>query len=237
MSSNAPLILISASALTLSIISLIVTFIQKYQETKRSIRKTLTDTLEAISKINIETSKLKSSLGPEEFNSEVTIQLRRNYNSQRRILIAHADFLVNKYASVTTDIDYMLLAGAHNVNSNIEQAKSYWELAVLKSRTSQTKHTNLRGYALFLFEIGEIEVGRQKFQEALLISLSQTDSDKHLLADTYLMMSDVEKDFGNKPESDTYLTKCIELWGEIRNERRKNEVYERIHFRIKKDGL
>ncbi len=49
------LISISIGALVLSFISLIVTLVQKNKETKRAIRKTLTDTLESITKINIET--------------------------------------------------------------------------------------------------------------------------------------------------------------------------------------
>ncbi|MBI5915779.1 MAG: hypothetical protein HY842_10405, partial [Bacteroidetes bacterium] len=98
------LIIISGSALTLSLISLIVTLIQKNKETNRVIRKTLTDTLESITKIGIETTKLKASKDAD-FNSETAIQFRRNYNSQRRILIAHADFLIMRYDKLATEID------------------------------------------------------------------------------------------------------------------------------------
>jgi hypothetical protein len=56
------LILISGAALTLSLVSLIVTLIQKQKETIRTIIKTLSDTLESFSKINIESTKLKASL-------------------------------------------------------------------------------------------------------------------------------------------------------------------------------
>jgi len=74
------LIATSCCALTLSLLSLIVTLIQKDRETKRTIRKTLTDTLESISKINIEATKLKASKDID-YSSEPTVQLRRNYNS------------------------------------------------------------------------------------------------------------------------------------------------------------
>jgi len=98
------LISISAAALILSLISLVVTLVQKNRETKRTIRKNLSDTLENISKIAIESTKLRASKDTD-FNSEPIILLRRNYNSQRRVLIAHADFLVDRYDNIATEID------------------------------------------------------------------------------------------------------------------------------------
>ncbi len=79
------IISLSGCALTISLVSLSITLIQKNKETKRAIRKTLTDTLEGISKIGIETTNLRATKDVD-FNSEPNILLRRNYNSQRRIL-------------------------------------------------------------------------------------------------------------------------------------------------------
>ena len=54
-------IFISVSAFGLSLFSLIVTLVQKNKETKRTIRKNLSDTIENISKIGIETAKLQAN--------------------------------------------------------------------------------------------------------------------------------------------------------------------------------
>jgi hypothetical protein len=144
------LIIISGSALTLSLISLIVTLVQKNKETKRTIRKTLSDTLESISKIGIETTKLKSTKGLD-FNSDSTIQLRRNYNSQRRILIAHADFLINRYDKIATEIDCNILAGSYSIIGDQEKAEYFWQKTVDKSISRPIKLMNLRSYGIFLF--------------------------------------------------------------------------------------
>jgi hypothetical protein len=80
--------IVSIAALLISVLSLIVSIVQKQKETDRSIRKSLSDSLENVSKINLEVSKLKQDQAL--FNSANGIDLRRMYNSQRRILIAHA---------------------------------------------------------------------------------------------------------------------------------------------------
>lgn len=112
-------IFISAAALTLSLISLIVTLVQKNKETKRTIRKNLSDTLESISKIAVESAKLRASKETD-FNSEAIILLRRNYNSQRRILIAHANYLIERYDKISTEIDCNILAGAYATIGDME---------------------------------------------------------------------------------------------------------------------
>src|SRR5512138_2778191 len=119
------LIGLSSGAIIISLISLIITLIQKNRETNRTIRKTLTDTLENISKIEIETTKLRNAKDCD-FNSESNIRLRRNFNSQRRILIAHADFLIQKYDKITTDIDCNLLAHAYSIVGDQEKAEYFW---------------------------------------------------------------------------------------------------------------
>ncbi len=76
------IVAISGTALTISIISLIITLVQKHRETKRTIRKTITDNLESIAKANIEFNKLKVQKDSD-FNSEANISIRRNINSQK----------------------------------------------------------------------------------------------------------------------------------------------------------
>ncbi|HMH20780.1 MAG TPA: hypothetical protein VK563_03340 [Puia sp.] len=198
-------IIVSILALIISLLSLIISIVQKNREKERAIRKSLSDTLESIAKINIEFSKLRQD--NELFNSEGVIDLRRNYNSQRRILIAHADFLVTKYDSLTTDIDCNLLADAYSAIGDYGKADSYWIKTIEKSQSNPIEHMSLRGYARFLFFQGKFEIGRGKFEEALKIDLPETDDYKRQKADTYFMWASVEKEFNNRSE----MIRLIEL--------------------------
>lgn len=221
------LIGISTGALALSLISLIVTLVQKSKETKRTIRKTLTDTLESITKINIEATKLKASKEIDN-NSEAIVTLRRNYNSQRRILITHADFLIMRYDELSTEIDCNILAGAYATIGDQEKAEFFWQKTVDKSISRPIRHMNLRGFGMFLFNSDKEELGRKIFNEAFLLNLAENDNSKFLKADTYLMLCDLEREKGNKDGYELNLAKAIELCSTIKSSRRKEELYDRI---------
>jgi hypothetical protein len=225
------LISISISALTLSLISLVVTLVQKNKETKRAIRKTLTDTLESISKINIETTKLKSSMDIDN-NSENIITLRRYYNSQRRILIAHADFLVMRYDKLATEIDCNILAGAYATIGDQDNAEYFWQKTIDKSISPPIRLMNLRGFGTFLFYNDKDELGRKFFDEALTLDLTENDENKILRTDTHLMLCELEKERGNKEKYELNLAKAMEVSATIRNNHRKNEMHDRIRLKL-----
>ncbi len=225
------LILISASALTLSLISLIVTLVQKNKETKRTIRKNLSDTLESITKIGIESSKLKASKDTD-FNSEPIILLRRNYNSQRRILIAHADFLIDHYDNISTDIDCNILAIAYTAISDIDKAEYYWQKTITKSISKPIRVMNLRGYGTFLFNNEKEELGRECFKEALSVDLTINDENRILQIDTCLMLCDLENEFGTTDKSEASLSKAMQLLATIKSGARKNEMHDRIRQKL-----
>ncbi|HEY9259398.1 hypothetical protein [Chitinophaga sp.] len=225
------LISVSICALILSFISLIVTLVQKNKETKRTIRKTLTDTLESISKIDIETTKLRTSKEIDPY-SEGAISLRRRYNSQRRVLIAHGDFLILRYDSLATEIDCNILASAYANIGDQDKAEYFWQKAVDKSVSLPIKLMNLRGFGLFLFSHNKVELGRQMFNEAVSLGLTSNDENKAILNDTYLMLCDVEKEFGSKEKYEASLSKAIEIWSTINNIRRKDEVFVRMRRKL-----
>jgi len=225
------LIFISAAALTLSIISLVVTLIQKNRESKRTIRKNLSDTLENISKIAIESAKLRSSKDVD-FNSEGIILLRRHCNSQRRVLIAHADFLVERYDNIATEIDCNILAGAYATIGDIEKSEHYWKKTVDKSISNSIRVMNLRGFGTFLFNNEKVEQGRKYFSEALSLELSTNDENRALRIDTCLMLCDLENEFGSKEKYEASLIEAMEILSTVKSERRKDEMHKRIRQKL-----
>lgn len=224
------LISISIGAFTLSLISLIVTLVQKNKETKRSIRKSLTDALEGIVKINIETTKLSTSK-PNDNMSEELISLRRNFNTQRRVLIEHACYLVIKYNDMATEIDCSILAGAFATIGDPEKAKFFWQKTIEKSKSNPIKQMNLRGFGRFCFKTDQVELGRKLFNDALSIELPEGDIAKTQIIDTLLMLADEEKDLGNTKEFKLNLDKAIEVCSKIKIVRIKEDMISRIEKR------
>jgi tetratricopeptide (TPR) repeat protein len=191
-------LVMSLSALTISILSLIISIFQKKRERDWTIRKNLSGTLENVTKINIEVAKLKQDNIL--YASEDGVGLRRVYNSQRRILIAHADFLVTRYDLLATESDCNVLAGAFDNIGDYEKSEIYWVKTIEKSRSNSIKHMNLRGYARFLFFQGKFQLGRSKFEEALKLYMPDTDANRRQVSDTYFMWATVEREFNNYPE-------------------------------------
>lgn len=203
----------------------------KNKETKRTIRKTLTDTLEGISKIGIETTKLRATKDID-FNSESNILLRRNYNSQRRILIAHADYLVQRYDKLATEIDCNILASAYSTIGDQEKSELFWKKTIEKSISKPIKLMNLRGFGTFLFTNEKEDLGRKYYDEALSLDLPENDDNRILKFDTYLMLCDLEKENGNKGYYETSLTNAMEVLAKIKSTRRKDEMQMRLRTKL-----
>jgi tetratricopeptide (TPR) repeat protein len=223
-------IIISVIALIVSIFS---NFFQKTKEDKRAIRKNLSDTLESVTKINIENTKLRQN------NIEITpenIELRRNYNTQRRILIAHADYLISTYDKIVTEIDCNIVAIAYSNIGDPNRAEFYWKKTIEKSVSLPIKHMNLRGYASFLFNQGKMESGRNKYREALMIDLPDTDNNRDMISDTYLMWAKSEKSYNNENEANKLIEDASSFCSRIGNKGIRAQRQKQIeHMTNKKE--
>ena len=224
-------IFISVSAFGLSLFSLIVTLVQKNKETKRTIRKNLSDTIENISKIGIETAKLQANKDTD-FNSDAIIAIRRKYNSQRRSLITHADFLLQHYENLATETDYNVLADTYVAVGDIERAEYYWLKTIEKTKSNALRIMNLRGYGIFLFHNEKIELGRKIFDEAQQVELTVNDENRVMKIDTCLMLCDMETEFGSKENYEASLIKAMEILATMTSKRRKDEMHKRLRQKL-----
>lgn len=225
-------IIISATALGISILSLIITLFQKYKENKRTIRKTISDNLESIAKANIEFNKLKSQKDSD-FNSEPNILIRRNINSQKRAILSNVKFLIDKNSDIATESDYTILAGAFADIGDQSLADQYWKLAIDKSRSPEILIFNLRGYGSFKFRNNDYDNARLLYEQANQVNLTETDEHAVIKCDTYLMLADHERN-SNKITFENCLTLAMEELSKIKNGHRKNEMHERITRRLSK---
>lgn len=226
------LIAFSGTALTISIISLIITLIQKNKETKRTIRKTITDNLESIAKANIELNKLRAQKDTD-FNSDYNIAIRRNVNSQKRVVLSNAKYLIDRNLDIATESDCNLMAGAFTDIGDFGMAEHYWKITLQKSRSPEILIMNLRGFGMFKFAKNEIEEARELFKKADKINLTESDSHFAIKCDTQLMLSDFEINL-DKKRYENCLTNSMEYLSKIKNTNKQNEMQERVRRKIAK---
>ena len=184
---------VSFISAVIALTALFVTYRQRSREDSRGMRKSLTDTLASMAEVNLAMAKLR--LEHPESNDSI-VGLRRAYNSQRRYLASHAEFLLEQIPSLSTDIDHNLLAQAFDTMGHYEKALEHWKACVEKSPGPSLRAMNLRGFARFLFFQGNSKLGQQKYDESLQVDLPDNDSNRRLRADTYAMWSVTEREFG-----------------------------------------
>lgn len=185
---------LSSAAFCFSVTSFLLSFRQRSVEDRRSTRKALTDTIASISAVNLAMAQL--SLDQPKSSDKRVVDLRRNYNSQKRFLANHGEYLTQQIPELVADIDCQILAGAFDSFHDMEKAEIFFKLAVEKSPNSSLRATNLRGLARFQFHIGNAPKGRKFYEESLQIELPDTDSMRRFRADTYLLWARMERDYG-----------------------------------------
>jgi hypothetical protein len=186
--------IIIALAFIFSIASFAMSFRQRAMEDRRSTRKALTDVVAELTKVSIAYNRLELDYPK---STDVTVvNLRRNFNSQRRYLANHGEFLAGQIPALTSDIDCFSLAYAFEQSGDNIKAQKFYELAVEKSPTSVLRMWNLRGFARFWFAQGNAQLGRKTYEESLQQQVPDTDSYRQMVADTYLMWSRLENEHG-----------------------------------------
>ncbi len=179
-------LVLSSAAFVISLISLR----QKRFETERAIRRELSDAIDKLNKINIETAKLwEDGLTPAEQN------LIAVYGQQGVSITRQALYLAEQIPKRVSDVEYGTLAQALLNLGNLAQAEGYYVKSVEQSPDEFAKALNKRVYAYFLFSIGKVERGRQTFQECLAPFDSPGDYNLYAKGGTYLRWAMAEAIF------------------------------------------
>ena len=191
--------IIAVLAFIFSIVNAFFTFRQRASEDRRVTRKALTDVVAELTRVSIAYNELELQY-PGSVSHNV-LNLRRNYNSQRRYLANHGEFQAAEIPELTSDIDYMSLAYAFESGGDYVKAQKFYEVAVDKSPTNILKTWNLRMFARFWFAQGNAARGRKTYEESLELQVPDTDSLRQNIADTYLLWSRVEDEHGYVDEA------------------------------------
>lgn len=187
-------IALAAMAFAFSIASFILTFRQRALEGRQNTRKALTDAIAELTKVNLAWNQLDLD-HPNSMESTI-VSFRRNYNSQRRYLANHGEFLESQIPELSTDIDCIALASAFDASADYAKAQKFFEKAVKKSPNNVLRMWNLRGLARFWFNQGNAARGRKTYEESLQLEVPDTDSVRNGIADTYLLWATLEEEHG-----------------------------------------
>lgn len=193
-------VVIAVCALIFSIASFVLSFKQRATEGRYTLRKTLTDIVAELTSVNIAFNKL--DLEHRNSPEEAVLNLRRNYNSQRRYLANHGEFVIEQIPELSTDIDCITIASAFNATGDYVRAQAFFEMAIAKSPSNLLKMWNMRGLASHWFLRGNAQRGRTVLTEALGLELPDTDSVRQGIADTYLFWAKQESEHGYLEEAD-----------------------------------
>jgi hypothetical protein len=221
-------LVLSALAFALAIGSFVWTWLQRNTENRRAIRKALTEVIEELATTSIAFNQL--SIDYPRSQETAVVNMRRNYNSKRRYLSVHGDFLCEEAPAVVMEPDCLILAGAFDAANNLEKAEKYWGLAVSKSSNATIRHANLRGFARYKFRHGHLVEGRELYNEALGLLPAMPDSDvtRQIIADTFLMWAAAEKEIGSEANSSRLFEAAADAANRIVAHRMKEEMLQQV---------
>lgn len=220
-------IAISVAALSISIFSFASTIRQRRIDNERTLRNSLTDVIAEITQIDLERSKLdRENPG---MKDDSVVAMRRILNTKKNYLARHGDFISQQMNRLVTDIDFNVLAKAFADIGDHEKAASFWRRCIERSQANVIRKKNLRGYAMFLFRIGEFDMGRRLFMDALEISLPDNDEMRRMKADTYAIWMRSELEYGFTNQCMQLRENAIAYANRIGAEAKRSEFIEYIN--------
>lgn len=201
---------ISVLAFFLSLTSLLM----KGPENRRLIRNQLTDAISKLNAVNAEARKLSIEKAAERHTPNVN-GMFSFYNDQRVFLARQAVFLIEQIPQYVSDAEYAVVARAFDSAGDAALATEYWTKCLDSCRTPATRAFQLRGYAAYLFNQGEVVEGRKRYHQSVESTGNVSDRDKHTLGETYLRWSKHELNAGFPEISAELVTKSRQAFESI----------------------
>jgi tetratricopeptide (TPR) repeat protein len=219
-------IALSSAAFCFAVASFAITFRQRTIEDKRSTRKSLTDIVAELAKVDLAANQLE--LDYPSSAAERIVSFKRTFNTQRRYLANHGEFLADQIPNLVTDIDYMSIARACDSAGDYDKAEKFFHLAVEKSPNNGLRATNLRGLARFWFMRGNAQKGRLTYQQSLQLELPDTDTIRRFVSDTYMMWARIERECGYASESQQVRANAVSAAMRVGNTGMREDMLKQI---------
>lgn len=145
----------------------------------------------------VETQSLAATLSAEDF-----AVVASNLNARQFVLLGQAERLLNENETIATALDFFVVGTAHLQAGQTTQALAWYDLAADDTNADPTvRGAALRGLGAAHFQLGNVEVGRQRFQEAVDLPTVQPDATPVFTESsgisTYLSWVEAELSFGD----------------------------------------
>ena len=140
--------------------------LKKKREEERTIRNQLTDIIGKLNDVATEHDTLIYETKDKK-RDDYTQRIFMRLGDRTRFLLRQTIFLIKKIPNLVTDMEYVVVAFTSAEIGDLVNADDYWQKAIAVASNSIQKGEHLSAYARFLFNQGDIEEGRMKFQQSI----------------------------------------------------------------------
>jgi tetratricopeptide (TPR) repeat protein len=210
----------------------LVTLLMKTGENRRTIRSQLTDVLARLNTVNAESRKFRIETGTSNLSPDQR-GMFSFYNDQRSFLVGQAIYLIEQVPKHVTHSELAVVARAVGSTGDHETACEYFKRCMECSPSDLIKGMHCRGFAGYLFDQGQVQMGREYFQDSLKLILGTSDPRRFDRVETLTRWSIAEKSSGFSLESKELLDKATREVSLIQTEnvrRRGFQVVQDANF-------
>jgi tetratricopeptide (TPR) repeat protein len=196
-----------------------ITFAQKLLEQNRGLRKQLTDILEKITDINLESEKSKNNT-----KGDYPPNYQSLLDDQRRFFVRQAAFIAKQIRQQVSPYEWLIVAWGWLRIGEVEEAEDLFKTAIKFATSSVDRGISNRSYAQFLAEEGRQQLADDYFEKAIHAFSGGGNRMIYYSSTTYDRWSNYLK-ISNRPEAKLKLRQAISEWRQHSNlERRKAEA-------------
>ena len=136
------------------------------------------------------------------WNLPATVDLRAFYNGQKLFYARQAIYIITQIPTLVSDTEYNTVARAFADAGDDEEALRYCEKAIAAAPSDYYKALNIRSYAGILVRSGQLELGRQKYEEAIKLVGGNTDNALWFRGETLQRWARIESMRGDQASAD-----------------------------------
>jgi tetratricopeptide (TPR) repeat protein len=227
-------LLLSAVAVTISLVSTAITLLQKRYETFRMLRQQITDAVSRLLELAQESSLLQ--FDPAVDRSTVQFQTRSQIISQQHAFYArHALFLMELGSTIVSDADYLAVAAAFQQVADYTQANIAYDRAIKKAHKGYPTVIALRFYAYALYSQGDVITGARRYAAAA----ETFKKDRSLYgifttAYTYQLWAFAEATMGDLPEARRLFALAATTYMSIKSDRTRQHNLQSLTTEMQK---
>jgi tetratricopeptide (TPR) repeat protein len=217
-------LILSASALLLSLVSTVLTLRLQIRSTRNTIHDQLGELTQELINVIAENSIIWSQEPSK--RDALFYSKTSNISYKLSALARQAVYLMNQDSMLVSDLQYSIVANALSIVGDFPLAESLWKKAIDESPNEYYKIINKRSFANFQFNQGRHEAGRKQYEEALQIWDNSTDFNKFTNGYSYQMwlVSEISSFSAANNESEIYYKRAKSLFESISNVAMRNHA-------------